>query len=447
VAGEMPSPAAQGGPPAEVAERTRRILGDVTDLPDLIAVYEDLHRHPELSGREIRTSALIAEQLTAVGAHVATGVGGTGVVGILANGDGPLVMLRADMDALPVQERTGLGYASTVIAEGADGRPVPVMHACGHDVHMAAFVGTVRALARARDQWRGTIMAVAQPAEETAEGAAAMLRDGLFRRFGKPDVALAQHVDSFGVGQVGHLAGLFASGAVNVDISIPGRGGHGASPEVCVDPIVIASLVVLRLQTVVARELGPSEPAVVTVGILHAGTKANIIPDQAHLALNLRFQSAQTQEKLLDAVERIVTAECRSARCPEEPEIRTSSYFPLTCNDEHVTTVIRSVHEELFGATHVVELPASMGSEDFPAFGIPLPDHGYPAPSVPYCYWEFGGYSAQAWQGVPGQTFAEKRNNLPGSHSALFGPESRGAISTGLAALTGGALAFLPRRG
>jgi amidohydrolase len=443
VAGEVPSPVAQGGPPAEVAERTHRILGDVTDLPDLIAVYEDLHRHPELSGREIRTSALIAEQLTAAGAHVVTGVGGTGVVGVLANGDGPVVMLRADMDALPVQERTGLDYASTVIAEGTGGRPVPVMHACGHDVHMAALVGTVRALARARDQWHGTIMAVAQPAEETGEGAAEMLRDGLFRRFGKPDVALAQHVDSFGVGQVGHLAGLFASGAVNVDISIRGRGGHGASPEACVDPIVIASLVVLRLQTVVARELGPSEPAVVTVGILHAGTKANIIPDEAHLALNLRFQSAETQEKLLDAVERIVTAECRSARCPEEPEIRTSSYFPLTCNDEHVTGVIRGVHEELFGGSNVVDLPVSMGSEDFPAFGIPLPDHGYPAPAVPYCYWEFGGYPAQAWQEVPGQTFAEKRNNLPGCHSALFGPESRGAIGTGLAALTGGALAFL----
>jgi len=245
------------------------------------------------------------------------------------------------------------------------------------------------------------------------------------------------------VGQVGHLDGLFASGALNVDIIIRGRGGHGASPEVCVDPIVIACLVVLRLQIVVARELGPTEPAVVTVGILHAGTKANVIPDEAHLAVNLRFQSAETQEKLLDAIDRIVTAECRSARCPEEPQIRTSSYFPLTCNDEHVTAKIRSVHEELFGLSNVVELPVSMGSEDFPAFGIPVPDHGYSAPSVPYCYWEFGGYPAQAWQEAAGQTFTEKHNNLPGCHSALFGPEPRGAVSTGLAALTGAALAFL----
>jgi metal-dependent amidase/aminoacylase/carboxypeptidase family protein len=206
--GYTPSLAAKGNSPREVAQRTHRVLGDVTDLPELIAFYEDLHRHPELSGRETRTSSLVAKHLKASGARVATGIGGTGVVGIVANGDGPAVMLRADMDALLVEERTGFDYASTAIAEGADGNPVPVMHACGHDVHMAALVGTVRALARARDRWRGTIMAVAQPAEETAEGAQAMLRDGLFRRFGKPDVALAQHVDAFGVGQVGHAAGL-----------------------------------------------------------------------------------------------------------------------------------------------------------------------------------------------------------------------------------------------
>lgn len=433
----------RGGSPAEVAQRTRRVLGDVTDLSEPIAWYEDLHRHPELSGRETRTSSLIAGQLEAAGARVAAGIGGTGVVGILANGDGPVVMLRADMDALPVREQTGFDYASTVIADGADGSPVPVMHACGHDVHLTALVGTVRALARARDLWRGTIMAVAQPAEETAEGAAAMLRDGLFRRFGKPDVALAQHVDSFGVGQVGHAAGLFASGALNVDITIHGRGGHGSSPEVCIDPIVVASLVVLRLQTIVARELRPAEPAVVTVGMVHAGTKANVIPDEARLAVNLRFQSEQTQEKLLEAIDRIVTAECRSARCPEEPTIRTSSYFPLTCNDESVTAAVRGVHTELFGASNVVDLPVSMGSEDFPVFGIPDPDHGYTGPAVPYCYWEFGGYAARAWQEAAGQTFAEKRSALPGCHSAMFGPQPQGAIRTGLIALTGGALAFL----
>lgn len=432
-----------GGSPAEVAQRTRRVLGDVTDLPELVACYEDLHRHPELSGRETRTSALIAERLMATGARVTTGIGGTGVAGILANGDGPVVMLRADMDALPVQERTGFAYASTATAEGADGNPVPVMHACGHDVHMAALLGTIGALARARDQWRGTIMAVAQPAEETAEGAVAMLRDGLFRRFGRPDVALAQHVDAFGVGQIGHRAGLFASGAVNVDITIRGRGGHGASPEVCIDPIIVATLIVLRLQTVVARELEPTEPAVVTVGMLHAGTKANVIPDEARLALNLRFRSEETRQKLLDAVDRIVTGECRSARCPDEPTIRPSAYFPLTRNDESVTAAIRGVHEELFGVPNVVDLPVSMGSEDFSIFGIPDPEDGYTGPAVPYCYWEFGGYATQAWQEAAGQTFAEKRNALPGCHSAAFGPQALGAIRTGLVALTGGALAFL----
>jgi hippurate hydrolase len=427
----------------EIAERARRTLGDVADLPELIAFYQDLHRNPELSGREIRTSALLAGQLRAAGARVETGVGGTGAVGILANGDGPVVMLRADMDALPIRERTGFSYASTVIAEGTDGSSVPVMHACGHDVHMAALAGTVRALARARDQWRGTIMAVAQPAEETAEGAAAMLHDGLFRRFGKPDVALAQHVDSFGVGQVGHAAGLFSSGALNVDIAVRGRGGHGSSPELCVDPIVVASFIVVRLQTIVARELGPSEPAVVTVGSVHAGTKANVIPDEARLAVNLRFQSGQTQRKLLEAINRIVRAECHSARC-DEPEIRSSSYFPLMYNDDAVTAAVRGVHEELFGAPNVVDLPVSMGSEDFSAFGIPDPDLGYPAPAVPYCYWEFGGYPERAWQAAAGQTFAEKCKDLPGCHSARFGPDPHGAIRTGLTALTGAALAFLP---
>jgi amidohydrolase len=432
-----------GGSPAAIAERTRRILGDVADLPDLIALYRDLHKNPELSGREVRTSALVAAQLAAAGASVTTGVGETGVVAILTNGDGPRVMLRADMDALPVLERTGLDYASTATAEAADGGRVPVMHACGHDVHMAALAGAVRALARGRDQWRGTIMAVAQPAEETAEGAAAMLRDGLFERFGRPDVALAQHVDAFGAGQVGHAAGLFASGAVNVDITIRGRGGHGASPESCIDPIVVACFAVLRLQTVVASELGPAEPAVLTVGMLHAGAKANVIPDEARLAVNLRFQSDRTRQKLLDSIGRIVTAECRSARCPEDPEIRTSSYFPVTRNDEAVTAAVRGVHEELFGARNVLELPVSMGSEDFSFFGIPDPDHGYRGAPVPYCYWEFGGHPARAWEDAAGETFAEKLRQLPGCHSARFGPEPRSAIRTGLVALTGAALAFL----
>jgi hippurate hydrolase len=431
------------GQPADAAGRTHRILGQAPDLSDLIAFYQELHRHPELSGQEVQTSALVAEQLAAADASVTTGVGQTGVVAILANGDGPRVMLRADMDALPVQERTGLDYASTAIARAADGSGVPVMHACGHDVHMAALAGTVRALERHRDQWRGTVMAVAQPAEETAEGAAGMLRDGLFERFGRPDVALAQHVDAFGVGQVGHLAGLFASGALNVDITIRGRGGHGASPEACVDPIVVACFAVLRLQTVVASELGTAEPAVLTVGMLRAGAKANVIPDEARLAVNLRFQSDRTRQKLLDAIGRIVTAECRSAGCPEEPQISTSSYFPQTSNDERVTAIVRGVHQELFGAPNVIQLPVSMGSEDFSFFGIPDPEHGYPGAPVPYCYWEFGGHPAQAWQDAPGQTFAEKLRQLPGCHSARFGPEPGGAIRTGLFALTSAALAFL----
>ncbi len=430
-----------GGTPSEVAARTRRLLTD-SPLTELVGFYKDLHVHPELSGQEVRTSELVADHLRAAGAEVTTRVGGTGVVGLLSNGPGPFVMVRADMDALPVAEKTGFDYASTVVALGPDGRPTPVMHACGHDVHVTALVGMVDALARGKDQWHGTLMAIAQPAEETAEGAEAMLRDGIFRRFGKPDVALAQHVEALGVGHVAHAPGLMASAALNVDVDIHGRGGHAATPEVCVDPIVVASAVVLRLQTIVSRELPPGEPAVVSIGAFHSGAKANVIPDDAHLALNLRFQSEATRDKLLEAIQRITRAECEAARCPREPEMRTSCYFPVTVNDEAVTSVTRAVHEELFGTSNVHDLPVAMGSEDFSAFGVADPVHHYDGPAIPYCYWNFGGYPTQVWEDAPGTTYWAKVTSLPGAHTGSFAPEPEGAIVTGLYALTGAALAF-----
>ncbi|MGO8958721.1 MAG: amidohydrolase [Streptosporangiaceae bacterium] len=424
-----------------VARRTREILPDAAQLAALVALYKDLHSHPELSGQETRTSKIIADRLRSARAEVTTGIGGTGVAGLIRNGDGPLVMIRADMDALPVEERTGVAYASQVIGVTQDGEQTPVMHACGHDVNIAALAGAVDALARSRDQWSGTLMAVAQPAEETGEGAEAMLRDALFDRLGKPDVALAQHVDGFRVGQVAHAPGLITSGALNVNVRITGRGGHGSLPETTIDPVVVAAFIILRLQTIVSRELGPMEPAVVTVGKVRAGLKANVIPDDAELALNLRFRSASTKDKLLGAITRIVRAECAAAGCTAEPAIVTYGHFPPLNNDEQAEQAVRGVHEELLGIGNVHDLPLVMGSEDFSAFG--MPEGHYQGAPVPYCYWTFGGHSSQVWDPALGDTYRDKMSKLPAPHASSFAPEPATALSTGIAALTCAALAFL----
>lgn len=433
--------------PMDVAERTRDVLPTATEMAGLVELYKDLHRHPELSGRETRTSRTVAERFESAGAEVTSNVGGTGVVAMVRNGDGPLVMIRGDMDALPVEENTGLDYASRASSSTADGQQTSVMHACGHDVNVAALAGTVDALSRSRDRWRGTLMAVAQPAEETGEGAEAMLRDALFDRFGKPDVALAQHVDGFGVGQIAHAPGLITSGALNVDVRIVGRGGHGSLPELTVDPVIVAAVTVLRLQTIVSRERDQTEPAVVTIGKMQAGLKANVIPDEANLAINLRFRSDAMKEKLLGAITRIVRGECAAAGCPQEPEIVTSSgYFPAMRNDEGTEEIVRAVHEELLGRCNVHDLPLVMGSEDFSAFGLPGEGH-YDGAPVPYCYWTFGGHSRQLWDSVPGQTYREKMKALPSPHMSDFAPEPETALRTGITALTGAALAFLPPGG
>jgi amidohydrolase len=290
-------------------------------LPDLETIYKDIHSHPELSMQEHRTAGVAAERLRAAGYEVTTGVGKTGVVGLLRNGEGATVMLRADMDALPVQEATGLPYASKVTATDSSGKTVPVMHACGHDIHVTWLIGAATLFAKSRDDWKGTIMAVFQPAEETAQGSQAMIDDGLFKRFPQPDVILGQHVMCMPAGVIGGRIGVTTSAADSLQIKLFGRGAHGSMPEASVDPVLMAASIVLRLQGIVSREVPPTEAAVVTIGVLQAGTKENVIPDEAVIKLNVRTFDEGVRKLVLAAIERIVNAEAAASGAPRKPEI------------------------------------------------------------------------------------------------------------------------------
>jgi hippurate hydrolase len=298
-------------------------------LPDIERLYKDIHAHPELSMQETRTAALAAKRLQQAGYKVTTGVGRTGVVGVLENGDGPTVMLRADMDALPIAEDTGLAYASTATAKDAEGNVVPVGHMCGHDIHVAWLVGATTLLSQQRHAWRGTVMAVFQPGEETAQGAQAMLDDGLLERFPKPAVTLGQHVMVGPAGTVAGSAGPITSAADSLQIRLFGRGAHGSMPQASIDPVVMAAAVVLRLQTIVAREVAATDAAVITVGVLQAGTKENVIPDEALIKLNVRTFDAGVRKHVLTAIERIVNAEAAASGAPRQPEITPLDRYPL----------------------------------------------------------------------------------------------------------------------
>ena len=346
-------------------------------------LYRDLHQNPELSHAEHRTAAIVADRLRQSGYQVTEGVGGTGVVGILRNGTGPTVLLRADMDALPVQEATGLPYASTVLAPApdADGQ-VPVAHACGHDMHTACLLGAAHLLALGQKHWGGTLVALFQPAEETVDGARGMVDDGLAQLLPPVDVVLGQHVAPLPAGYVGAQAGPAFAAADCIRVTVYGRGGHASRPETTVDPVVLAASIVLRLQTVVAREVEPGEPAVLTVGSLHAGTKANIIADHAVLELNIRTYSKGVRSAILAAIQRIVTAECAASGSPRDPEFEFYEHAPLTDNDPGVTAKLIDTFTGVF-ADRVVVPPRVLGSEDFSdiARGV----------SAPYSYWLFGG--------------------------------------------------------
>lgn len=356
------------------AERPRdagQAVPELTTLqPELEALYRDLHQHPELGFHEVRTADHLATGLKALGYEVTTGVGKTGIVAILRNGPGPVVMLRTELDALPIEEKTGLAFASKVTTRNDAGETVPVAHACGHDLHMAGWYGTAHVMAGRRDTWHGTLMLVGQPAEETAGGAAAMLADGLFTKFPKPDFAIGIHDDeTLPSGQVGYHAGYFRASADALEVTVFGRGGHGAYPHNTVDPIVIAARAILGFQTIVSRETNPLSPAVVTVGAIHAGTASNIIPDQLRMLMTVRAFDPKVREHLLASIKRQLDAEATAADAPTLPLIKMPDHADVVYNDPALTAHLASVLSRDLGPDSVREMPAQMGAEDFSQYG------------------------------------------------------------------------------
>ncbi|MGR6035697.1 MAG: M20 family metallopeptidase [Candidatus Nitrosoglobus sp.] len=408
-------------------------LGSLRDLlPDLERLYTDMHTHPELSMQETRTAGLAAERLRAAGYEVTTGIGKTGVVGLLRNGNGPTVMLRADMDALPVEEATGVSYASTARAVDHEGKPVPVMHACGHDMHVTWLVGATLLLAQMRADWRGTLLAVFQPAEETAQGAQAMIDDGLFRRFPKPNVVLGQHVMVGPAGAIGWRAGVITSAADSLQIRLFGRGAHGSMPQAAIDPVVMAAATVLRLQTVVAREVAPTEAAVVTVGSLQAGTKENVIPGEALIKLNVRTFDEGVRKRVLDAITRIVNAEAAASGAPKPPEITPLDRYSRVINDPQATARVVEAFRRHFPADRIRETGPASASEDFGSFGAE-----WGAPSV---FWFVGGTDPDTYAKAKA---ANQLNEIPTNHNSRFLPFLHPTLETGVETLIVAAHAWL----
>ncbi len=401
--------------------------------PSLEALYVDLHQNPELSLQEKETAAKLAARLRALGYEVTTGVGGHGVVGVLRNGKGPTVLLRTDMDALPVKEDTGLPYASSATAKNAAGETVPVMHACGHDVHMASWIGAATLLARAKDRWRGTLVLVGQPAEEVLSGARAMIADGLLTRFPKPDFALALHDNStVPSGRVAFVPGAMYANINDAELTVFGRGGHGAIPHRAVDPIVIAARIVLTLQTIVSREVNPLDPAVVTVGSIHGGTKSNIIPEEVKLQVTIRSYKDEVQDHLIAAIERIAKAEAAAARAPKEPVLQVGPRTQSTWNNPELSRRLAAALSRSLGPDRVVDGLPVMASEDFTEFG------------------RLGISSTIFWLGAsePKALAAASAagKSLPTPHNPRFAPDREPTIRTGASSLTLAALELLGKR-
>jgi amidohydrolase len=417
---------------ANPSELALRNLEDL--LPDLAEFYKDVHSHPELSMQETRTAKLAADRLRAAGYEVTTGVGKTGVVGLLRNGDGPTVMLRADMDALPVKEGTGLPYASTATGTDPDGHTVPIMHACGHDMHVTWLSGATKLLAAAPDAWHGTLISLFQPAEELGTGAQAMIDDHLFDRFPKPDVILGQHVMQPPAGQISYRPGVTQSEEDNIEVRLFGRGGHGAWPEATIDPIVMAAATVMRLQTIVSREIAAFEPAVVTIGSLQAGNKGNVIPNEAVLKINVRSFDDGVRARVLAAIKRIVTAEATASGAPEPPSFKSFDHFDLTVNDPATANHVGDAFRAYFGADRVTELIDPLPvSEDFGLFGQEW--------KVPSLFWYVGGtdpglYDRAAQAGRISQ-------DVPTNHSSKFAPVLHPTLETGIQTLATASLSYL----
>ncbi len=390
-------------------------------FPEARALYVDLHEHPELSSHETRTAAVLAERLRALGYEVTEHVGGTGVVAILKNGPGPTVMLRTELDALPVEEKTGLPYASKLRTKNDSGVEVPVMHACGHDVHMSSLWGTAAILSRTRETWHGTLMLIAQPAEETVGGAKGMVADGLFTRFPKPDVGVAMHdTNALPAGEAGITPEYALSNADSVRITVFGKGGHGAAPETTVDPIVIAASIVLRLQTIVSREIHPGDAAVITVGYLQSGTKNNIIPDHAVMGLTVRSYKTEVRRHLLEAIARIAKAEAEAGGAEKMPLVETLESTSAVYNDPVLARHLLPVLEAALGKGNVKIMPPWMASEDYSV---------YVEQGVPSFYFMLGVADPGKWKEAQATG-----NPLPSNHSPFFAPDADPSLRAGIAA-------------
>jgi amidohydrolase len=408
------------------------------DMPQLMTLYRDLHANPELSMQEVRTPAKLAPEMRKLGFDVTEHVGKTGLVAVMKNGPGPVLLIRADMDALPVVEQTGLPFASKVRAMARSGVETGVMHACGHDTHITTWLATGRRLAAMKDQWSGTLVMILQPGEETGEGAKAMLDDGLYSRFPKPDTLLAFHDSaSQPAGQIGVTPGYALANVDSVDIDVRGVGGHGAYPQTTKDPIVLASRIVVALQTLVSRENSPFDPAVVTVGSFQGGAKHNIIPDDAKLQLTVRSYTPEVRKRLLDGIARIARGEAIAAGVPDDRmpivTVREAEFTPATFNTDDLSTHILTLFQQHFGADRAVKTPSVMGGEDFSRYW--LADKSKQS----LIFW-VGGVPKAKWDAVNGDT-----SKLPSLHSPFWAPDAEAVISTATEAMTVAALDVLKK--
>lgn len=427
------------------AQQTPQSLADA-ELPSLLAIYKDIHSHPELSGHEERTAALIAKELRAAGCKVTGHLGkyensrlkGYGVVGVMKNGDGPTVLVRTDMDALPVEEETGLPYASKAVAKNDEGKDVHLMHACGHDAHMAAFIGTARALEKLKDQWHGTIVFVAQPAEETGNGARALLKDGLYEKFGKPNFALGFHDKAdLETGHIGVTEGYTYANVDSVDVTVRGVGGHGAYPHKTKDPIVLAAEIINAWQTIASRENNPLDPIVITVGSIHGGTKHNIISDEVKMQLTVRTYKPETRERVLTAIERIAKGIAAAGGVPPDraPTVTVSKdqFCPATYNNPELTKRLVAVWRKSLGNENVVIVDPTMGGEDFSEYS--LPDHSIPAVD----------FHIGAVEPAKIAEYKQAGKELPSLHSSKFAPVPEPTIRVGIIGMTSAVLALMKR--
>jgi len=416
------------------------------ELPSLLAIYKDIHSHPELSWYEEKTSALIAKELRAAGCEVTENFGkydkpnlkSYGVVGIMKNGEGPTVLVRTDMDALPVEEETGLPYASKVVTKNDEGKDVHVAHACGHDAHMAAFIGTVRALQQLRNEWQGTIMFVGQPAEEVGNGARALLKGGLYNRFGKPNFALGYHDNAFlETGKIGICEGYTYANVDSVNITVRGVGGHGAYPHKTKDPIVLSAEIINALQTIVSRENNPIDPVVVTVGSIHGGTKHNIIPDEVKMQLTVRTYKSDVRDRVLAAIDRITKDCATAAGIPAERapivEVLKDQFTPATYNNPELTKRLVGVWKKILGAENLEATDPTMGGEDFSEYS--LPDH-----SIPACDFWIGAVDPAKIA-----EFKKAGKELPSLHSSKFAPVPEPTIRVGIIGMTTAVLELMKR--